>query len=226
MKIGIPKYLILFCCLISVNIISACAKQSLDVSSSPMIANEFSKERVESDRMVIWSASITLEANNISEAIPDIVSHIEKQGGFVENKSVHGEESAHLTLRVPSDSIISVVDSLSKFGHEKHRTVSSEDVTEQFIDTEARLQNAIVLRNRLKELLNKANDVKDILAIEKELARIQADIDSMEGRLKRLKGKIDFASINLYLEQKTILGPLGYLGKGIWWFIEKLFVIK
>ncbi len=66
----------------------------------------------------------------------------------------------------------------------------------------------------------------DILAIETELNRVQADIDSMQGRMKSLKGKVDLATIELTLNRAKILGPLGYLFKGLCWGVEKLFVIR
>ena len=100
------------------------------------------------------------------------------------------------------------------------------DVTEQYIDVEARLKNKIVLRDRLKQLLEKATTVKDILAIETELHRVQGDIDSMEGRIKSLKGQVDYTTVTISLKRKAILGPLGYLFKGLWWGVEKLFVIR
>jgi hypothetical protein len=50
--------------------------------------------------------------------------------------------------------------------------------------------------------------------------------DSMEGRIKALKGQVDYATVTLSLNRKPILGPLGYLFKGIWWGVEKLFVIR
>ena len=86
--------------------------------------------------------------------------------------------------------------------------------------------NKIVLRDRLKQLLDKASAVKDVLAIETELNRVQADIDSMEGRIRALKGQVDYATVSLSLEREPILGPLGYVCKGLWWGIEKLFVIR
>ncbi len=206
-------------------LLTGCGK-SLRPRSSAMLTEGLTEKRPESDRMIIWRASLTLEVKNIGNCVSDIISVIEKNGGFVESKSISGEKRAHLTLRVPSKDLTSTVDNLSKFGKEKRRNISSEDVTEQYIDTEARLKNAIALRDRLRELLKKAKEIEDIVAIERELTRVQSDIDSMEGRLKKLKGKIDFASIDLYLEQKTILGPLGYVAKGIGWFIKKLFVLR
>lgn len=71
----------------------------------------------------------------------------------------------------------------------------------------------------------------DGLAIETELNRVQGDIDSMEVRIKSLKGRIDYATLNLRLAQKEptrkkILGPLGDLFQGLFWTVEKLFVIR
>jgi len=84
----------------------------------------------------------------------------------------------------------------------------------------------VALRDRLRALLDKAQDVKDILAIEKELGRVQGDIDSMQARLKSLKGKVDLSSITVSIKRKRILGPLGYVLRGAWWTVEKLFVIQ
>ena len=98
-------------------------------------------------------------------------------------------------------------------------------MTEKYIDVEARLKNNYALRDRLKQLLEKAINVKDILEIEKELNRVQSDIDSMEGTIKLLKGQVDFATLDLSLKKNRILGPLGYVFMGLWWGVKKLFVL-
>jgi hypothetical protein len=84
----------------------------------------------------------------------------------------------------------------------------------------------VALRDRLRALLDSAKSVKDVLAIEKELGRVQADIDSMQAQLKTLKGKVDLASVTVSIKRRRILGPIGYVLKGAWWAVEKLFVIQ
>ncbi len=71
-----------------------------------------------------------------------------------------------------------------------------------------------------------AHNVEDVISIEKELARIQTEIDSIESRRNHLVSNVSQSKIDIQLNQKTLLGPLGYLGKGIAWIIAKLFVIK
>jgi len=181
---------------------------------------------VRTDRMLIWKAHLSIQVWNVSNAVNVATALAERQGGFVEQKSDRGESSANVSLRIPVKRFKAALESLEMLGTVTYRNVEGEDVTEQYIDVEARLKNKVVLRDRLKQLLEKATVVKDILAIETELNRVQADIDSMEGRIKSLKGQVDFATVTLSLERKPILGPLGYLFKGLWWGVEKLFVIR
>ncbi len=178
------------------------------------------------DRMLIWKAYLSLEVDDLKEAVGKIAALTEKSGGYIESKSESSEESADLTLRIPVQQFRGAVASFETLGTVKHRSIQGEDVTEQYVDVEARLKNKIALRDRLKQLLEKATAVKDILAIEAELNRVQSDIDSMEGRIKSLKGQVDQATVHVSLKRKPILGPLGYLFKGLWWGIQKLFVIR
>ncbi|MCX6995759.1 MAG: DUF4349 domain-containing protein [Kiritimatiellaeota bacterium] len=210
--------------------LSGCATSAKRVAGSADImmsgAAADNTAEVRPDRMLIWKAHLSIEVWSVSNAVSEATSMAERQGGFVEQKSDRGEESASVTLRVPAKTFKTALAALETLGTVTYRNVEGEDVTEQYIDVEARLKNKIVLRDRLKQLLEKATDVKDILAIETELNRVQGDIDSMEGRIKSLKGQVEYATVTLSLERKAILGPLGYLFKGLWWGVEKLFVIR
>jgi len=204
-------------------------------ASDSLIADKETGENdtaeVRPDRMLIWKADLTVQVADVTVAIREASTMAERQGGFVEKKSEQGENSACVTLRVPSKTFKTAVAGLGCLGKVLHRNLEGEDVTEKYIDVEARLKNKIALRDRLKLHFEKAKDVKDILAIENELNRVQSDIDSMQGQIKSLRGKADYATIVLNLEREykvkpRILGPLGYLFKGICWGVEKLFVIR
>jgi hypothetical protein len=184
------------------------------------------KIEVRPDRMLIWKARLTLKVADVPQAVRDATAAAESQGGFVEQNSDQGEESASVTIRVPTKKFKVAVDRFESLGKVTDRNVEGEDVTEQYVDIEARLKNNIQLRDKLKALLEKASDVKDIVSIETEMNRIQSEIDSMEGRIKSLKGKVDYSTIVLTLERKSIKGPLGYFFSGLWWGIEKLFIIR
>jgi chromosome segregation ATPase len=115
---------------------------------------------------------------------------------------------------------------VAALGEEERRSVSAADVTEQYVDLETRLRNNLALRNRLQQLLSRASDVEDVLAIEKELNRIQSEIETMQARLDRLKSAVELSALSVNLQRKHILGPLGYVGYGLWWAFSKLFVFR
>lgn len=177
------------------------------------------------DRKLIWHGSLTLDVGNISNAVAQATERVKQAGGYIENSS--GDETyASLTLRLPSAKLQSAIASLEQLGDVTYRNLSSTDVTEEYVDIEARRANLVVLRDRLRALLDRAQEVKDVVAVEKELNRVQSELDSLDARMKALTGQIDFASLTVTFHRKPILGPLGYVVKGVWWAVEKLFVIR
>lgn len=191
-----------------------------------------STDQVQTDRMLIWEGSITLDVIGVAETQKKVTQYAKEAGGYVESTSQrrYGDmPSVSLTLRIPAEKLRQVVGSLESVGEVTEKRISSEDITENYIDTQARLETKIKLRDRLQALLEKATDVKDILAIEKELTRLQGDIDSMTARLKSMKGKVDYASLEVTLNaqrQEKVLGPLGYVWERAKWIVRKLFVWK
>jgi hypothetical protein len=202
-------------------------------SGSPVSENL--SANVQSDRMLIWTGSLTLEVSKPDDAVVHATELVKQAGGYVEETKDSGYGTIALRLRIPSAAFQATFAGLEKLGKIKLRTISGHDATEEYIDVEARLKNKAALRDSLKQLLEKASDIKDILAIEAELNRVQSDVDSMEGRLKALKAKAELAVMELIFmptppppkpAPKRIYGPLGYFFKGLYWGIEKLFIIR
>ena|SRR5690606_7466277 len=181
---------------------------------------------IESDRYVIRSASVSLEVKNVDVASDAIVGYVTELGGYVDRNIRSNDESVSISARVPESKLNGFLDALPDYGNVKSKKVSVTDVTEEMVDIDARLTNLRALRERFRKLLDRADKVSDVLEIERELSRIQTEIDAIEGRRTRLMGQISYSEVSIYLEQETIYGPLGYIGIGVYWVIEKLFVIK
>ena len=192
----------------------------------PWMASIIETERVEQSQKLIWRARLTLEVNNIQQAVSRVKSIVAESNGYIETQRDSGDDNASLTVRIPAETLSPTLKALEGLGWITSRTVSSEDVTESYVDLDSRLKNLVSLRDRLRELLEKAEKVEDILSIEKELSRVQSDIDSMQARFNALKGRIDYTSITVTLNRKRVLGPLGYVFKGVWWTVEKMFVLR
>jgi hypothetical protein len=177
-------------------------------------------------RIAIWSADVLIEVDDVAKAADAAAALARERGGFAESTTISDEKSGSVQLRVPSADLEPALDALGSLGKIKERSVSSYDVTETYLDLENRLKSARELRDRLRDLLAKGKNVTDLVAVETELSRVQSEIESMDGQLTRLKGQVDLATISVRLERRRILGPLGYVAKGIAWTIGKLFVIR
>jgi hypothetical protein len=184
------------------------------------------------ERLLTRNASQTVVVPVVAEAVAAATRAVEQVGGYVSDSQVGKEAPAHLSLRVPADRLTQALDAFAALGEERSRSVSSADVTEEVGDAEAELANQRALRDRLRALLQRAKDVKEVLSVEAELTRVQTRIDSLEGRLERLRKDVALSAVSLQLVPKEaekparILGPLGYLWVGTKWFVTRLFVIR
>ena len=153
-------------------------------------------------RKVISSASITVELKNISEATSQVRVIAESLGGFVEQLSSSGgpqRQRATMTIRVPQDHFFPALERIEALGTVQSRNIGSEDVSEQFIDLEARLKSALGEEQSLLSLLERAGTVSEVLAIERELFRVRSEIERFQGQLNFLERRVDLATISISL---------------------------
>jgi hypothetical protein len=109
-------------------------------------------------------------------------------------------------------------------GKIENETKTGTDITEQYRDNVIRLESLKSVRDRYLALLENANAVKDILSIEKELERVNTEIEILEGRIKYAELSVAYSNITVRFEEKTRLGPLGWIFYGLYLGIEWLFV--
>jgi len=195
-------------------------------SASPSAsASKISRQEAESDYLVVRTGSLTLRVSDLDTAKAGVEEILARAGGRVQQSTSSERSSVWISARVPAYQLNETMNEIANLGRVDSRTVASEDVTRQHQDLVIRLKNARALRNRLRELLARAEGVEDVLAIEKELSRVQTEIESMDAQIKDLDSRIEFSRLSIHLKRKRVLGPLGLLGYGLWWGVEKLFVI-
>lgn len=183
-------------------------------------------KEVQRKRAIIRSASISIEVSDPEATALEINSLIKEQSGYIEYTHNSNQEHISLTTKIPETNLDSFLIAIESKGKLLSKSRHSKDVTEESIDIDAKLKNLIVLRDKFRALLAKAENVIETLAIEKELTRIQSKIDSIQGHQKILQSQVSFSRVEISIVRETIYGPLGYLGKGIYWVFKKLFVIQ
>jgi hypothetical protein len=179
----------------------------------------------ESDRMLVRRAAMDVVVGDVAQAAARTQVILVSANGYVE-RGQRSERSASFTIRVPEPRLEATLDSLGTLGRVASHTVSAEDVTEESIDLDARLAALTAERDRLKQLLDRATTISEVMAVEREVARVQGEVDSLAGRLKQLRSSAAMASVDLSIRQKVVLGPLGYLAQGLGTLLAKLFVIR
>ena len=150
------------------------------------------------ERKLIKRGNLEIEVNNLQSGEEAIEKWCKDFDGYVASSSNY-ETSAHFSLKIPAQNFDVALNSLGDLGKIKSKNISTQDVSEQFYDLQTRLETKKIMRDRLKNYLAQAKDVKDMLQIEKELNNALSEIESMEGRLKRLSGQIEFSSVDISL---------------------------
>lgn len=171
------------------------------------------------ERLVISSATIKMEFSEPDSAQNQLMLIAQKYRGYVLSS-----EKSKTAIRVLSSHFRDAIGEIEQLGKVKDKNISGEDVTEEFRDLEIRLDSAEKTRKRYLELLNKADKVDEILKIEKELERLNGEIDLLQGKIKRLSHLAQYATITVEAGKGVKKGMLGYVFYAAYAGVKWLFV--
>jgi hypothetical protein len=159
------------------------------------------------ERMVIKSATLAVRVRDVRAAYARAVQLAEAGGGYVQTstESEEGGERADVTIRVPPHGFLPLIASLGALGTVTTKTISGEDVTQEYYDLGAELDNQMEVRGRLFQLLKQAVKVQDAIAVEEQLERIGANVNRIKGRMKYLETMTGMSTITvtLYSEERA-----------------------
>ncbi|WP_168171976.1 DUF4349 domain-containing protein [Algoriphagus sp. A40] len=227
MKLFLLKLPILFCF-----IVAACGTQN-PVEIAPDSSSSFEEMRGAppteqaapdaefTERKIIREGDLYFECRDIEETDTFIKNEIKNLKGFISNESSSSYEERtekRLTIRIPTDQLDPLIQKIQDHAVKiENINIRSEDVSEQFIDVEARLKTKKELEIRYTELLKVARTVDEILGLERELANVRGEIESMQGRLNYLSDRVSLSTLNVsfYVEGEMAFGFISKLKEGI-----------
>ncbi|MFJ7328014.1 DUF4349 domain-containing protein [Streptomyces cyaneofuscatus] len=154
---------------------------------------------------VIRTAELLVEVRSAPQAAAAARSAVEASGGLVASENTERiddrHESSNLVLRVPQDSYQEVLRKLTGSGKLLSRSSNAKDVTEQVVDVESRIATQRASVKRVRELMDKAEKITDVVALEGELSSRQADLESLLAQQSSLKDRTSLATITLELTE-------------------------
>lgn len=173
---------------------------------------ESTAERDESQQrpQLIKRASLVLKVESVEDAFEQVRSLINTQQGDILSMQDQGETNRNvsLELRVPQSQLDATLEGLSEIGTTQHRAITSEDVSSQLIDLQARLSNARKSEEALKEIMSRSGDISDVLEVSRELSNVRQEIEQMAAVQESLQTQVRYSTITLNLESAIATSPI------------------
>jgi hypothetical protein len=163
--------------------------------------------------MIVQTASLNILVTNYDEASAAIEKLAAAHGGYVEKLDAKAQtgnaRELSAALRIPTKQLDGFLADVRKLGHVEEETRSNEEVSDQYVDLQARLKSARATEQRLIELLGtRTGKLEDVLEAERELARIRGEIEAMQGQSAILVHRVTYATVQVDLneEYRQVLG--------------------
>ena len=166
-------------------------------------ASEFSEERaalVAQNRIIVRTVQLHLEVNNVAASIEEISQSVQQEGGWVVSTDRSSKHFGFISVRVPAAKLDESLKWMRQVGVDVLSEAStSTDVTDEYYDLRSRVTSLQATEEALIKLLDRAQDVEDALEVQRELARLQVEIESHLGRIKLLEETAAFSLVNISL---------------------------
>ncbi len=173
---------------------------------------------VQSPRKLIRNANMDVETEEFDTLIVTVEERVKSLGGYMENYQTSKNSKyygggisnrwASMTIRIPAVSYEQFVNEVSAVSNVLNRNESVQDVTLQYVDLESHKKVLLTEQERLLELLEKAENIEDIIAIESRLSEVRYQIESMESQLRTYDNMVDYSTIYLSVNEVTQLTPV------------------
>lgn len=158
---------------------------------------------------LIRRAELSIQTTQFDQAADALSALVEQCGGYFERSSVYAgsyrdanaRRSGEYVVRIPAEKYADFLSAAGNLGYVTQLTESSEDIGEQYYDTESRLRTQRTKLERLLELLEKAQTMEDIISLENALSEVEYQIEQYTSTLNRYDALVSFSTFNIYLDE-------------------------
>ncbi|MFN5982406.1 MAG: DUF4349 domain-containing protein [Fluviicola sp.] len=159
------------------------------------------------ERKLIRQGNIRLKVKNTKQTKFLIAREVEKLNGYLGNESVYQEgtsKESRLDVHVPANKFNRLVEFIEKHADKiDDKTITIDDVSEEFVDLTARLRTKKEVLERFHSMLTRAKNIDEIIKLEEKIGEIQSDIESVEGRLQYIEQNVAFSTLSLVYYTET-----------------------
>ena len=186
-------------------------------SEAPPEAQITSEGDYREGRMIIQTASLNMDVEKYDQVMETLKNKVAKSGGYVENESTSFKtyysdtdnlKQGYITIRIPANGYNAILSEIKALGLVTMESSNANDITKMYRDTASEIENLKVTENRLREIMEKAVEIEDILAIENELSRVRSSINMYQKQIKDWEALVDMTTITVQLNEVKSLKPV------------------
>ena len=190
---------------------------------SGAVANTLTAAAGQETVKLIWRADLSMETLEFDKALSQINALIQEKKGFVESSSASGgsdaqgnyiNKSAYLTARIPANQLDSFLSELNGFGSITSQNLSSENISLQYADTQARKEALQTEYDKLIDLMAKAENIDAVIALEARLSEVRLQLDSLSSQLRTYDNLVDYATVEMNIMEVNKLNTVSAVGIG------------
>jgi len=165
-------------------------------------------------RKVIMSHALSMEVKSFAATLQSLTALAEANGGYIYQSTRSSLDkksySGTIGIRVPVGKSGSVLGAIRNLGEVENERSTAQDITDDYVDMEARLKNAQASEARLKEMYQRAGTVEDVLEVEKELTRVRGDIEAFQAKKRNWDLQVAMVTIEVNLHEPAAALPTGH----------------
>jgi hypothetical protein len=163
-------------------------------------------------RRIIYTATLSLVVKDFAVAEQEIAKLVDQVGGYISKIDISRRTGTNRygtwTLRIPVPQYEPFLERLDGLGIPENLQQAAQDVTQQFIDLGARISNQVKLEARLLKLLeNREGELKEVIEVERELARVRSEIEQMQGQLRYLQNQVSLTTVTITVREQQDYQP-------------------
>lgn len=168
------------------------------------------------ERLLIRQGQLDIVVRDTEESLSEIGRMAEEKGGWVVTSNISQSDqfkAGTITIRIPADQFNNVVNQIKQTALEiRSETTNSRDVTEEYVDNQARLENLEATAERVRGFLNQASNVEEALEVSQELSHLEGEIESLNARMEYISQSAAFASLTVNLNPDEPSQPIEIAG--------------
>lgn len=183
---------------------------------SGSLTSQTAMQPVSTARKLIRTANLSVETTSFDILISGVSQTVTDMGGYLEQSDISGSSIsssspgrryAYLVARVPSDKLDLFITQVGEQGNITNKSESTQDVTLQYTDMESRKKSLAIEQERLWALLEKADTLEAVIALESRLSEIRYQLESFESQLRLYDNQVDYSTVSLNVSEVQVFTP-------------------